>query len=257
MNRSTRMMMLNNGQRRRIGVEYEDYAPRDSYQGQRMYRTPEGRFRDRDGREHYDDGRFAPMRSEGDYRVDGRHDSQGRFMGADEGAEERYSWRNSPRSWYDAGIHGGEQPMRRLIGFSPDGGFRGEEGMDASYYPRNEMEYRTGPMSRGHSQSGMMPPMDRQMAEEWTSHMQNADGTRGPHFTMEKTKEIQKQYNVNCDPVLFWTVINSLYSDYDEALKKNNASTIEMYACLAKAWIEDADAVPNKATAYYMYVFKH
>ena len=27
---------------------------------------PEGRFRDRRGREHYDNGRFAPMRSEGE-----------------------------------------------------------------------------------------------------------------------------------------------------------------------------------------------
>lgn len=55
----------------------------------------------------------------------------------------------------------------------------------------------------------------------------------------------------------FWVVINSLYSDYDQALKKNNASTLEMYACLAKAWIEDQDAVPNKAAVYYTYVVQH
>lgn len=84
--------------------------------------------------------------------------------------------------------------------------------------------------------------------------MQNADGTRGPHFSMEKAKEVMKQYNVDCDPTEFWVVINSLYSDYDQALKKNNASTLELYACLAKAWIEDQDAVPDKASAYYTYV---
>lgn len=27
--------------------------------------------------------------------------------------------------------------------------------------------------------------------------------------------------------------------------------------CIAKAWIEDQDAVPNKAAAYYTYVVKH
>jgi 3-deoxy-D-arabino-heptulosonate 7-phosphate (DAHP) synthase class II len=87
--------------------------------------------------------------------------------------------------------------------------------------------------------------------------MENADGTRGPHFTLEKAKEIMKQYNVDCDPLEFYVVLNSLYSDYDQALKKNNASNLELYACLAKAWIEDKDAVPNKAAAYYTYVVKH
>ena len=43
----------------------------------------------------------------------------------------------------------------------------------------------------------------------------------------------------------FYVVINSLYSDFDHALKKNNASTLELYVCLTKAWIEDQDAVPN------------
>ena len=33
MNRTTKMLMMNSGKRRRIGVEYEDYAPRDDYAG--------------------------------------------------------------------------------------------------------------------------------------------------------------------------------------------------------------------------------
>ena len=103
----------------------------------------------------------------------------------------------------------------------------------------------------------VMPVFNRQMAEEWVSRMQNADGTRGPHFSMEKAKEVMKQYNVDCDPTEFWVVINTLYSNYDQALKKNNASTLELYACLAKAWIEDQDAVPDKASACYTYVVRH
>ena len=50
MTRTAKMMMLSGRGRRRIGVEYEDY-PRDYV---------EDKFRDRRGREHYDDGRFAP-----------------------------------------------------------------------------------------------------------------------------------------------------------------------------------------------------
>lgn len=104
---------------------------------------------------------------------------------------------------------------------------------------------------------GHVPPFDRQMAMEWTQGIVNADGTRGPHFSMEKAKEVMKQYNVDCDPMEFWVVLNFLYSRYDQGLKKNNASTLELYACLAKAWIEDQDAVPNKLAAYYTYVMKH
>ena len=103
----------------------------------------------------------------------------------------------------------------------------------------------------------VMPVFNRQMAEEWVSRMHNAAGTRGPHFSMEKAKEVMKQYNVDCDPMEFWVALNFLYSRYDQALKKNNASTLELYACLAKAWIGDRDAVPNKLAAYYTYVVKH
>ena len=37
---------------------------RDGYSG------PESRFRDRDGREHYNDGRYAPMNRGGEYSGD-------------------------------------------------------------------------------------------------------------------------------------------------------------------------------------------
>lgn len=98
---------------------------------------------------------------------------------------------------------------------------------------------------------------DRQMAEEWTAQMRNADGTKGPHFSMEKAKEVMSQYDVDCDPTLFWVVMNSLYSDYCEALRESSVSTQEVYVRLAKAWIYDKDAVPDKAAAYYTYVVQH
>jgi hypothetical protein len=31
----------------------------------------------------------------------------------------------------------------------------------------------------------------------------------------------------------------------------------EFYACMAKAWLEDADAVPDKAAQYYAHVVRH
>ena len=55
----------------------------------------------------------------------------------------------------------------------------------------------------------------------------------------------------------FWTVMNMLYSDFGDVLKENNVSNMKLYTSLAKAWIEDQDAVHNKAAAYYTYVVQH
>ena len=51
--------------------------------------------------------------------------------------------------------------------------------------------------------------------------------------------------------------MNSLYSDYCEALRESSISTPEVYVRLAKAWIDDRDAVEDKASAYFTYVVKH
>lgn len=100
-------------------------------------------------------------------------------------------------------------------------------------------------------------PFTRQTAMEWTAGMINADGTRGPHWTIEETDKLHKQYSLTCDRLVFWVVMNSLYSDYCEALRESSASTPEVYVRLAKAWINDKDAVPDKAAAYYTYVAAH
>jgi hypothetical protein len=238
--------------------DYDRHNMRDGYSG------PDSRFRDRDGREHYNDGRFAPMNRGGDYGGDPMD------RGGDGYPRSAYM---EPYSHYpitpyvppvyrreDWQSRKGHRPMNK-IGFSVDGEMEPlpqelghDYPMSAGYKGREEMSRRQGSgydMGQGPK---VMPVFNRQMAEEWVSQMQNSDGTRGPHFSTEKAKEVMKQYNVDCDPLEFYVVLNSLYSDYDQALKKNNASNLELYACLAKAWIEDKDAVPNKAAAYYTYV---
>lgn len=102
-----------------------------------------------------------------------------------------------------------------------------------------------------------LPEFNQRMAMEWTQGMANADGTRGPHWSMEETNKLHKQYGLKCDPVEFWAVINSLYSDYCEALRESSISTPEVYVRLAKAWIDDRDAVDDKASAYFTCVVKH
>lgn len=104
---------------------------------------------------------------------------------------------------------------------------------------------------------GPLPRFDRQMAMDWTKGLVNADGTKGPHWTIEETSKLLKQYSLDCDPEKFWAVMNSLYSDYCDALRESGISTPEVYVRLAKAWIKDKDAVSDKAAAYYTYIVEH
>lgn len=203
----------------------------------------EARFRDRRGREHYDNGRFAPMRNE---------------MGDD--MEDPESRRRYPR--------------RRDGTFAPRSEMRDGSGGEMYYpmypmpiYEREEQPHmnRIGfeAESEGKRYMGNIVPMrggekklTREMAEEWMGSIQNEDGIKGPKWSMEETKRVMKQKGIEVDPVTFWVVMNALYSDYCNVLKKHNASTVDMYADLACAWIMDKDAVKDKAAAYYEYISK-
>lgn len=149
---------------------------------------PEDRFRDRRGREHYENGRFAP------------------------------------RGYYD-------EPMR--IGFAAGRSTGG----------RYEMGGAAGYGDEG---------LTEEEAHEWAEGLRNSDGTTGPHWTMEQTDKVMQQRGIDCNPVEFWAVMNALYSDYGTALKKYNmAGNVSFFADMAKAWLDDEDAVPDKAAEYF------
>lgn len=287
MNRVARMMLMNRDKdkekerRRRMGVTYEDWTPQDHwgpymppyYDGGDM--EPESAFYDRDGRRHYDNGRYAPMGAYGApesvrrYRrySDGRFAPRSAYMPKEpwyEGGDGPRMERGGSYGGQRGGSRGGDSSPQsygggspRMIGFGRDWGGQ-DMRSDATMPQYQEMDRMSGRRDMaGMAYSDRLPRFDKRMAMEWTQGMVNADGTRGPHWTMEQTEEARKKHGVNCDPVEFWAVMNSLYSDYCEALKKNNASTMETYVCLAKAWIEDDDAVKDKAAAYFTYIVEH
>lgn len=100
-------------------------------------------------------------------------------------------------------------------------------------------------------------PLTLKTASDWVSHMENADGTMGPHWTMEKTAEIRKQYDVECGPLDFYVALNMIYSDYVKAAEKINANNMNFYVCMAQAFLDDKDAKPDKLARYYRYVVAH
>ena len=129
---------------------------------------------------------------------------------------------------------------------------------DAGYPGMDEMAYRDGGrrMSGFSSGSGGRP-FTRELAQEWVQHMRNADGTTGPHWTMEKTEEARAQRGISCDPLAFWVAVNMTYSDYAKVAEKVNANSMDFYAYMAKAFLDDRDARNQggeKLARYYEYV---
>lgn len=217
----------------------------------------EDRFRDRRGLEHYDNGRYAPGDA-GDSWIESRRgrDSRGRFTSEYREPQSRYEVYREP--YYDGDYGRGREfrPMNK-IGFAIGG--------DMEHLPRefdenfreNEMANRSGRKQMGYGGSTMLPAFDRNTADEWVNHMENADGTTGPHWSFEQAQQIMTQRKINRNPACFYAALNAVYSDFCGVAKKHGVSNIEFFADLANAWLDDKDAVPNKAAAYYEYVVKH
>ena len=197
-----------------------------------------------------------------------RRDSRGRYtsarmggygepwMGEDDDMEMRYP---SPSKVYDA-----RPQMNRKIGFSIDGEmehlpneFSNDYRSTIDYPQMNEMEYRKGTKSMsGHASGTGAMPFSKEMAMEWTQNMENPDGTVGPHWPLEKVKEVMAQKKLEGSPYEWYAVLNMVYSDYSAVAKKMNVNTVDFYVCMAKAFLDDPDAGEDKLAKYYEYIVK-
>lgn len=265
MNKTTRMLLMtaNRDGKRSDGIR-RDYGRTEYDDGRTEYDGggygPDSRFRDRRGREHYDNGRFAP-RDEGGMWVDGRYwDDREAYQ-----APESHYPMTTPyvppvyERYPDRGI----RPMNK-IGFALEGEmerrtpeFGREYRTDAGHQGMDEMSWRQGSAQMGRGAGEWVPPLTREAGTEWVNHMENADGTRGPHWTMEKTEEARKQRGIQCDPHEFYVAMNIMYSDYVKAAEKVNCSNMDFYAWMAKAFLDDKDAQPDKLARYYRYIVEH
>ena len=268
MNKKALMLMANRnkGEKgRRVGVEYEDWGVRDNYPMTMPYGgySPYGdhypvedKFRDRRGREHYDDGRYAPTSRMDDYPRDYPRYPDSKPHGDYD--EPRMSSRYHPYPTYPAyPIYEGDRNERKM---NPIGFARDTSGSDATM-PRydNEMgRMEGGGMSRGYSSAEHAPRFDRQMAEEWMRGLQNEDGTTGPHWDLEKAETVRNQKGIDASPLEFWVALNATYSDLCKMFKKYGINTVDAYVDFAKSfWLDDKDAVPGKLAEYFTHVVEH
>lgn len=98
--------------------------------------------------------------------------------------------------------------------------------------------------------------LTKAQAAAWVAEMENADGTHGGHWSMEQTEAVRKQRGIECDPFMFYAAMNMMYSDYCKAAEKTGATSVDFYAYMAKAFLDDKDAAPNKLARYYHCIVK-
>lgn len=242
MRRSTKLMLMQSGR------EHE----RDRI---------DDRFRDSRGRDHYDNGRFAPTRSyyeSYDHRRDrepredrmsGYYDD-GRYSpvrGYYESNDRRQGWEPAKEYYPKETSH--SDGMRRIIGFG---------GSNVEYGDHDEMRRRPGERSAGYASSNATPKLTRATADEWMRSLKNADGSRGAHWTFDEVKNLMTARSIKGDPLTIWVGMNAEYSDGVLLNRKYGVDKPEYYldAAIAK-WQNDTDAVEDKAAAYYEYIVKH
>ena len=168
------------------------------------------RFRDRRGREHYDNGRYAPKGEFPDY--------------------------------YPVPPVYKEETMNR-IGFA---------------YPMDATHHQTGDHHSGMSRGDISHEhvLTEEMAAEWMRGLHNEDGTTGPHWSKVQVAQVIAQRNLDIDLTEAWVALNAIYSDYCKVAKANNVNSVDFYVGMAKAFLDDKDAHPNKLALYYQYIVK-
>lgn len=99
--------------------------------------------------------------------------------------------------------------------------------------------------------------LNKETAHEWVEHMENSDGSTGPHWSMEQTKATQDRLGIKLNPIEFFAAMNMIYSDYCKVARKFNADNPDFYAHMACAFLEDEDAAPHKLSNYYECIVEH
>lgn len=102
---------------------------------------------------------------------------------------------------------------------------------------------------------------DRETAMQWAERMQNADGSTGPHWTMEQTTAVAESMGIQEHEIPRWAwsvTMNMMYSDYYPVAVEFGLNRPEFYAALAKAFLLDKDGPgpERKLMKYYEHVVK-
>ena len=113
----------------------------------------------------------------------------------------------------------------------------------------------------GHHEEPETAQFDRTTARQWMAAMRNADGTTGPHWSMDQTSAIANGMGVQETEIPRWAwgvTLNMMYSDYYPVAAEFGLDRPEFYAALAKAFLLDKDGPgpERKLMEYYEHIAK-
>lgn len=105
-----------------------------------------------------------------------------------------------------------------------------------------------------------VPHFTEHDAYEAVEHMNNEDGSKGPHWTVEETTAIANQLGINLKSEKhnkwdWYVAMNMIYSDFYKAVVAITGSVnTKHFAELAKAWLCDKDVSEGKMWNYYIHI---
>lgn len=143
----------------------------------------------------------------------------------------------------------GNYRVNRQIGFGAQNSMHQDERMSEPHS-----------MGKAQGMEGSME-FDRQTAEKWVRSMRNEDKVHpvGGKWSPDMLKPLAQKYGIPTDGKRFWefyAMTNAMYSDYGEVARKFGITSPEFYVCMAKAWMNDKDAEPDKTALYYEHIVK-
>lgn len=103
------------------------------------------------------------------------------------------------------------------------------------------------------------PHFNEEYARKAVSKMQNEDGSRGPHWSLEETTQFASQYGISLSNRFnrydWYVALNMIYSDYYKVIMQiTNSNNVKHYIEFAKAWLNDKDIDEGKMWYYFIYV---
>lgn len=262
------LMMMTGRQRRDERGRYmngDDYdRPGMTYGGSeggyemRRYDGDEMRYRG-------DDGRYHAGQRRGNYdRGTGTEMRYGGTEPSRMGGEGYFAWDHMPIYPPIYLVNNGGPEMR-------GGGYEGGEPM--RQYGRRYNPERSVTMADTHREmsqpmigfagaddgSGHEHKLTKEKAQMWVDSMVAADGKVGGRWTLEDIRKHAADFDLNSEQEIieFFAVINAMYSDYCAVTKQFGVNNADFYAGLAKAWMHDKDAIPNKTAMYMDCIAQH
>lgn len=104
--------------------------------------------------------------------------------------------------------------------------------------------------------------LTREATEQWVAAMRNSDGSHGEHWPIDQTTALAENLGVELgekiSPWCWWAAVNMMYSDYYAVASQFGVATPEVFAALARAFLQDEDGpgAKEKLAAYYCGIVK-